>query len=412
MHDITILTPFVGCAVVLYHALKNKDNNATIIFTDNSVRLHGKMYGDAEIVSVDEAHKRYLGAKVVICSPPYVSVLKMQYSNAGFEDIETEPGNLINKEDAQSVIDSINLKQILSINPDLSNDLKNFMSYINWYFTSGKMKNANALVIDTLSISISQRCSLRCRDCLACMQYYQSPADYSLEANIKTFDQFMQKVDFVKEFGIFGGEPFLYGDKLAEFIMHAKLQMLAGKIGRMTISTNATIIPDKKTREALKSANVLVNISDYGKYSKKVNELVAILEADDIVFKLLREREWYPMCKIIDGEAVSDSAVQKRFAECEVYCRVLQNGKFFNCSFLAAAYNLKALPGNLENYYVDLMDESVSKEDIRNYLAVVANGHLRGWYTGCRWCSGYSFQREPIEKAIQTKFPLSYKKYE
>jgi organic radical activating enzyme len=404
MHNITILTPFVGCAVVLYHVLKNKDNNAKVIFTDNNTRLQGKMYGDAEIISADEARKLYPGAKVVICSPQYVSVIKTQYSNAGFKDIETDCGNLINKEEALSVIDLINQKQILSINSDLANDLTNFFGYINYFLTSSKIKNTHALVIDVVNISISQRCSLRCRDCVANMQYYQNPVDYSLETNIKTFDSFMQRVDFVKDIGIFGGEPFLYGG-LAEFIMHTKSQMFADKIGRMTISTNATVIPDKRTREALKSANMLVYIANYGNYSKKINELVAILKADDIFFKLLYEHEWYPVCKIIDGEAVSDSAVWERFAECEVLCRYLQNGKFFYCSFLGAAYNLKAVPENAENY-IDLMDESVSKEDIRHYLAVA------GGYSGCRWCSGYNFRREPIEKAIQTKIPLPYKKYE
>jgi hypothetical protein len=363
--------------VVLYHVLKSKDNNAAFVFTDNNARLHGKIYGDAEITSIDEARKRYFGAKVVICSPPYVTVLKTQYSNAGFDDIETDPGNLTSKEDAQSAINSINLKQLLSINSDLANDLKIFIRFMNYYLTSAKVKIASALFIDTVSISISQRCNLRCRDCIACMQYYINPVDYSLEANIKTFDSFMQKVDFVKEFGIFGGEPFLYGDKLAEFILHAKSQMLADKIGRITISTNATIIPERKTIEALKSANVLVYISDYGNYSRKFNELTSILEADDISFKLLREREWYPMCKIIDGEVVSDSSAHKRFVECEVYCRCLQNGKFFYCSFLAAAYNLNAVPGNMENY-IDLMDESVDKEDIRNYLAVAVKGDSVG----------------------------------
>ena len=42
------------------------------------------------------------------------------------------------------------------------------------------------------------------------MQFYAKPVDEDFDMVIKSFDKFMQTVDFVQEVRLIGGEPLMY----------------------------------------------------------------------------------------------------------------------------------------------------------------------------------------------------------
>jgi hypothetical protein len=243
------------------------------------------------------------------------------------------------------------------------------------------------------------------------MQYYKSPQDYSLESNTETFDIFMEKADYIREFSIIGGEPFLYHRHLPDFLEHINSSVYREKIGRMTMFTNGTIVPDGKILELLRDYRIYMFISDYGVLSRKADELSHIFDNYGIPYKRKRELLWFPINRLVDGEAVTDSEVQQRFEKCEPFCSLLSNGKFFGCLFLGAAYNLKAVPDNKENY-IDLLNTTVTKEDIRDYISRKDIAKGKAFYPGCRWCSGSDCNATQIEAAVQAREPLPYKRYD
>lgn len=64
--------------------------------------------------------------------------------------------------------------------------------------------------VKQLELALTTRCSLRCRDCMNLMQYYEMPADVPLKKNKWAIDSFLRCVDAVCDFFVLGGEPFLY----------------------------------------------------------------------------------------------------------------------------------------------------------------------------------------------------------
>jgi hypothetical protein len=422
MNKPVVLTPFVVSSLALYHIFKRNGECERLVFTDNNPRLHGMSYDGAEIISAGEARSKYPDAKIIICAYHHVKSIATQYRRLGFADIETDYGGYFDENAAQTAVQAVDMEQALAVNRDMQNDIEHFAKFWRCDILPDFARTPDAVVIDHVSLSVSQRCTLRCRDCATLMQYYPFPVDYSLESNIATVDRFMEKVDYVRKFGLYGGEPFLYGSRLSEIITHIGENYIQtregagkhpGRLGMLVVSTNATIVPDVKTLDALRRFDAHINVSDYGRRSSKLSELISVLRAYDISFKRRHDVIWYPMCKITDGEKVSDSEAQERFEKCQSLCNCLCDGKFYYCTFLPSVYHLRAIPYNADNY-VDLMDENVTGKDIVNYLGRknVRMSAYGKFFPGCRYCSGCDYGITPVQSALQTSKPLGYRKYE
>ena len=72
-----------------------------------------------------------------------------------------------------------------------------------------KRKN-NLLHVKHLDLVLTEKCSLKFKDCSNLMQYYAKPIDEDYVNLIKGLDKFMNSVDFVNEIRFIGGEPLLY----------------------------------------------------------------------------------------------------------------------------------------------------------------------------------------------------------
>ena len=409
--NIIILTPFVGCAVVLYHILKSKAPDTTFVFTDRNTLLHDMKYDGVEIISAEQAKNQYADAMTIICAAHHSKAILKKYSDLGFKNIETNYQQFFSKDIFIKAVEKVCFKQLEDFKPNVKNAIENFMTSWDAYFPPTQFLYKDALVFDRVNLTITTRCSLRCKDCCSNIQYYQRPSDFSLETNIDTFDAFMQRIDYVKEFALLGGEPFLYR-QLAELIIHITYSEYVDKIGRVALVTNGTILPDEKTLCLLKKHGIHVYISDYGEHSKKIAEIVAAFDDYSIFYEHKPNMIWYSSCKIIDGETVQDEEAQKRFEECEAICRELRQGKFYYCSFLAAVYDLKAVPDTIDNG-IDLMDGRTAKEDIRRYIEKKSTpSEGISFYPGCRWCSGCDFKTPLPMAAVQICEPLPYKRYE
>ena len=98
--------------------------------------------------------------------------------------------------------------------------------------------------IDTV---ITSHCTLRCKNCNMFIPYAKDVCDFSFDRLRKNFDTFFASVDFVYEYTLLGGEPFLhkdlkhilcylteqYGGRVTFFVVGSRVNTYRAEIQRM-----------------------------------------------------------------------------------------------------------------------------------------------------------------------------------
>ena len=60
------------------------------------------------------------------------------------------------------------------------------------------------LKVDSIDLMLTEKCSLKCKDCSNLMQFYAKPVDEDFEIVTKSIDKFMNTVDYVREIRLLG----------------------------------------------------------------------------------------------------------------------------------------------------------------------------------------------------------------
>ena len=141
-----------------------------------------------------------------------------------------------------------------------------------------------------VELPVTLKCSLKCKKCGFMMPYFEHPIDYDVNDLLMYMDRLFDCVDAIQIFRILGGEPFLYRD-LEPVIRKA---LSCPKVRTVDIVTNGTIVPDGKIMEAMKDPKLTVQISDYGKYSRKKVELKDACDRAGVkcVLRSSKEKTW------------------------------------------------------------------------------------------------------------------------
>ncbi|MDI6839395.1 MAG: radical SAM protein [bacterium] len=269
------------------------------------------------------------------------------------------------------------------------------------YLTSDK------LFLRSVDIIITERCSLKCRDCSNLMQYYKKPKDCDIKELMQTIDMFCAIIDEVNEFRVIGGEPFM--NKESHLIIKRLID--EPKVHKLVIYTNGTIVPREHQIEYLKNNKVLVLIPDYGILSRKINDLTQILLQNKITFYAEKARWWTDCAEIL--RHYRNIEQQKEIFKncCAKNTITLSNGRLYRCPFAANANRILAVP-DFKNDYIDLFQEPIEtinicemKKKIRMFLLE------KDFLEVCDYCNGRSFGALEIQPAIQIAKPLEYEQY-
>lgn len=239
---------------------------------------------------------------------------------------------------------------------DLLNDetsaLLSFMEFqkfetMRFYFE--KFLDKKLLTLNSLDFVITERCSLRCRECSNLMQYYAAPKNFPVEDLKYELDLVCAVFDEIYEIRIIGGEPFVHPN------WDEILQYVAGKenIKRISIYTNETFLPTDHQCEILKATNAWLSISDYDELSKKLEPLKKKLATYEIPSEIKFISHWLK-CSSFKKHNRTCAELAKAFEKCcSRYAVTLLKGKIYPCPFISNAMNLKAIPA-LENDFVDI----------------------------------------------------------
>ena len=249
---------------------------------------------------------------------------------------------------------------------------------------------------------LTEKCTLRCRDCANLMQYYEHPVDADPERMLHSLSALLRVTTGIGELRLLGGEPLLCPENL-----NRTLELLAregcGKLLAVRIVTNGTLPAAEKTLELVLKAReqsgafFWFDLSNYGPLSVKEELLKETLMQRGIFFTEHDPDETWldygpvERCDLTDEEA--DLVV--RGCSFRRYCNTLLDGKLYYCPRIAHGIRLGLIP-DLPGAGVDVAGQT---NDMLLRLS------LTGFFLGrppaelCRYCG--EFRRQSIPKAIQ-----------
>lgn len=226
------------------------------------------------------------------------------------------------------------------------------------------------------------------------MPYFDNPVDYSIENLTSYMDKLLECVDVIQIFRILGGEPFLYRD-LDKIISKA---LTSTKIKTVDIVTNGTIVPGEKLLILMKNSKLTVQISDYGKYSRKKTELKAACDAVGVqcVIRDSKEKTW------IDGGGLenrgrSAKETRKQMKRCGNICRNFHNGRLYFCP--RASFGTKLGIPDIEEEFVDFT-KNESRDKLRKRIYEL---NQKKYLVACNYCDEGTNKAIIIPAAEQLK---------
>ena len=254
------------------------------------------------------------------------------------------------------------------------------------------------LTVQSLDLIITERCSMKCRDCSNLMQYYERPENADLNEMMATIDSMSGKMDEMYEFRVIGGEPFVNKE------IHLIVEKLTSKenIKKVSIFTNATILPREHQWPALQHEKVRLFITDYDDLSRNIKPLIEALDAKGVAYVSEKANGWTDCAALEKHNRTTEEQTSLFTKCCAKNLATLHDGLLFRCPFSANAAKLKAIPDYQGDY---LVVEKASREEIRSFL------RDKPYIGACDHCNGRSYGDKVITPAIQTKEVLKYKRY-
>src|SRR6185436_6913648 len=152
---------------------------------------------------------------------------------------------------------------------------------------------------------------MKCKDCSNWMQYYENPENAELDEMLKTIDSMTQKMDEIYEFRLIGGEPFMNKE------LHLVAEHLTTKenVQKVSVFTNATIVPKEHQWQAFQHPKIRFFITDYDELSRNIQKLIPALESRGIKYVAEKANGWTD-CAALDKHNRTDQENAEIFTAC------------------------------------------------------------------------------------------------
>lgn len=254
------------------------------------------------------------------------------------------------------------------------------------------------LTVQSVDLMITEKCSMKCRDCSNLMQYYEHPENADMAVMLAMIDGLCDKMDEIYEVRVIGGEPFIHKE------IHLVVEALTAqeKIKKVSIFTNATIVPREHQWATFQHEKVRLFITDYDALSRNIKPLTAELENRKIAYVSEKANGWTD-CSSLNHHKRTVLENERLFQQCcAKNLATIADGKLYRCPFAANAAKLQAVPDYKEDY---LVVADASRDQISSYL------RSKRYLDTCDHCNGRNYGDKVITPALQTKVPLKYVRY-
>lgn len=244
----------------------------------------------------------------------------------------------------------------------------------------------NSVYIRSLDLSITSRCTLKCKNCCLFMPYFKQTMERSYQEIIQDIDCFFMTCNYLWEIKILGGEPLLHPDlnNILKYILHN----YGERICTIMINTNGTVMPSNELLQIMQNEKILVWLADYQvseKYSKKVSDVRKTLENHQIRTHFMKDSWWEDMgfpneCDQLDD----DKKLIDRYDQCRYPCRGLREGKLWLCSANDNAVRGGLIQENKNDYFE--LSGTVDKKALVEFDIGFSE---YGYVSMCKLCRGY-----------------------
>ena len=222
--------------------------------------------------------------------------------------------------------------------------------------------------LDYLETHIINICNLKCKGCSHFSPFVQlEDKDVSIENFERDLRIFAKKIDYIYQFRMLGGEPFLCGN-ITDYIRIARDILPDTDI---RVVTNGTLIKntDEKVFETFAQHNIGIDISHYPVFDKYIEIVIEILQKYKIDCRISERIELFHKRLNLNG----DSDINEVFRDCPAKkCAFFLDGQLANCSApLLAKFINKRFGTDIktDSSTFDLLQPEYTGEDIIEYLS-------------------------------------------
>ena len=365
----------------------NNTNIEVIAIADNDESKWGKQWNGYDVINPKDIKNYNQVDSIIIAS------LNFPYMRKQVLDVNKS----INIYDFDFLLNEINLEEC---NTDWSADRCKEQLDLYTYSVNAQKKKGD-LFLFSIDLVLTEKCSLKCKDCSNLMQYYAKPVDEDFDTLVNSIDKILSTVGHIREVRIIGGEPLLY--KKIDLVINHLLKY--DNYDKIYIYTNGTIVLKGDKMNVFNNPKVVFKISNYGEISRNVEKLENKLDELNIQYITERVRTWQD-CAIIDKFDRDEKLTKSIFGNCcENQGLTVLHGKLYLCPFAAHATNLDAI----EKYDDDIIDTKDEKNlDFKKQLEDL---YFNREYIGaCHSCNGRDHNVAKVEAGVQTKEVLKYQK--
>lgn len=336
------------------------------------------------------------------------SITKQELGVSGYSVISLE--EFLKLKDNPWIVIAADIKNIPAIVSQLESKQlfldKDFFVYNNFIkniFPILSVYYFNKVYVELNQISLTERCTLRCKKCAhACGYVDRQKDDMNLKKVYLTADTYFKNVGYTREFVLIGGEPLLYKElnEVVEYIG----ENYRDKIGIFSITTNGTILPSETLLELCKKYEVTFRISNYSKAVPRLREKYSIwenlLKNKNILYSIQDENnEWldygFDYLKREDNE---DELI-KVFDKCKTPCSEARENRFYFCVMArSVSENMGLNVGKTD--YLDLNNLN-GDEGKKEFLEYIMGYSEKGYLDMCRYCHGADVVNYKIKAAEQ-----------
>ncbi|MBO7537935.1 MAG: hypothetical protein J6T44_01485 [Prevotella sp.] len=264
---------------------------------------------------------------------------------------------------------------------------------------TGKVLNVRYIEIPLTTV-----CTLKCKGCSALIDSYPAALLRHIDINeiVLMLNSLTSAVDSIYKIRLLGGEPLCY-PHLYDVLCIINNE---DKIMISDIVTNGTlIIKDERILDILKNKKFHITISDYGPISRKKDELINQLRQNNIRYQIAPIEVWYDFGDLVIRD-YSKAELREMFYNCRSKstgsCKNLLYGRIFHCPRNSHGANIGKIPLR-DSDYVDLLDNTVSSEEIKKRLFKFFYGYIP-YVEACKYCSHGRYSKTiPIAKQISNK---------
>lgn len=246
----------------------------------------------------------------------------------------------------------------------------------------------------SINLDLTDRCTLRCRNCLALKPYFTERAERPWTEMEETIDRLLS-LKWFRRFHLLGGEPFIYPylDKVLKKLCAAE------EVEHVNIITNGTVLPHEAVLQEMKNTKVMVRISYYGEQSSRYKELEELCRQKNINVRVHAQR-WKDIGRPLDTQLNLQQA-QVCYNGCSqkagAFFYVL-HGKATLCPFAANTLALGVYEPDGGDV-IDIINTTSADDLLERFRALYSRERP---LTACRYCNGWlPYATKPVPVAEQ-----------